>query len=389
MLCGEQSTELFGKSEAEDSSVRRPANHMTGRRRVIGTTLSFSAMLMLAACGQDGDSKEPQARPVRTVIVDKGPTDELVELTGHIQAENEATLAFRIGGRMTERFVGSGDSIRANQLLARLDPQNELNGLRSAQARLTAAQGGLREARNNYAREKALLARRYTTQILFDRAQTAVQTSQSELEDAQARLKIAQDQVSYTELKSDVAGTITARGAEAGEVVQAGQMIFQLAQAGGWDAVFDVPARLLRAAPRDPNVRLSLSDEPNITAAGRVRQVDPQADPVTRTFRVRVRIISPPSAMRLGATIVGRMHVNPAVAISIPASALTEFQGQPSVWIVDPKSLTVSMRRVEVSRFQASTATVSAGLDAGDIVVTAGTQALHPGQKVRLLGASS
>ena len=326
---------------------------------------------------------------MRTVIVEKGPTDELVELTGHIQAENEATLAFRIGGRMTERFVGSGDSIRANQLLARLDPQNELNGLRSAQARLTAAQGGLREARNNYAREKALLARRYTTQILFDRAQTAVQTSQSELEDAQARLKIAQDQVSYTELKSDVAGTITARGAEAGEVVQAGQMIFQLAQAGGWDAVFDVPARLLRAAPRDPNVRLSLSDEPNITAAGRVRQVDPQADPVTRTFRVRVRIISPPSAMRLGATIVGRMHVNPADAISIPASALTEFQGQPSVWIVDPKSLTVSMRRVEVSRFQASTATVSAGLDAGDIVVTAGAQALHPGQKVRLLGASS
>jgi membrane fusion protein, multidrug efflux system len=351
--------------------------------------LSLSALLLLAGCGPEINSKAPQARPVRTVIAEKSVVDDLVEMTGHIQSERETTLSFRIGGRIIERSVGAGDNVRPGQVLAKLDPQNEQNGVRSAQARLVAAQGHLREARNNLARERALLARRYTTQILFDRAQTAVQTAQSEIEDAQARLKIAQDQLSYTELKATAAGAITARGAEAGEVVQPGQMIYQLAQQGGWDAVFDVPARLLRAAPRDPNVTLALTDDPKVTTTGRVRQVDPQADPITRTFRVRVGIVNPPGAMRLGATVVGRLRLNPAHAISIPATALTEIDGRPSVWIVDPPSSTVSMRRIEILRFDPATVVVSDGLRVGDIVVTAGVQALHPGQKVRLLGARS
>ena len=365
------------------------AMQMTAKRDLFWIVVLSGAALLLAACGRDDASKAVQPRPVRTIIVEKSELNELVEMTGHIQAESETTLSFRIGGRIIERSVGSGDNVSPGQVLAKLDSQNEQNALRSAQARLVAAQGNVREAHNNFARERALLARRYTTQILFDRAKTAVQTSQSEVEDAQARLRIAQDQLSYTDLKADAAGTITARRAEAGEVVQAGQMIFQFARQGGWDAVFDVPARLLRTVPRDPNVTLALADDAKVTTTGRVRQVDPQADPVTRTFRVRVSIINPPSAMRLGATVVGRMHFNPVPAISIPASALTEIDGQPGVWIVDPSSSTVTMRRIEILRFDPATVAVSHGLSVGDIVVTAGVQALHPSQKVRLLRASS
>jgi RND family efflux transporter MFP subunit len=273
-------------------------------------------------------------------------------------------------------------------LLAKLDPQDELNGLRSAQARLVAAQGRLREARNNFAREQSLLARKYTTKVLFDQAQTAVQTTQSEVEDAKARLQIAKDRVSYTELKADAASTVIARGAETGEVVQAGQMIFRVAREKGWDAVFDVPAQVLRSAPHDPTIIVALTDDPAVTATGRVRQVDPEADPITRTFRVRVSLSNPPAAMRLGATVVGRMQLNPSRAISIPASALTEFDRQQSVWIVDPARLTVSKRKVEVFRFDPGRVVLSGGLDPSDIVVTAGVQALHPGQKVRLLESS-
>jgi RND family efflux transporter MFP subunit len=370
--------------------VVAPTVHVTARRGLRWIALfSTAAFMALAACERDSDSKAPQPRPVRTVIVQKSELDELVEMTGHIQAENEATLSFRIGGRIIERSVGAGDNVRRDQVLAKLDPQNETNALRSAQARLVAAQGNLREARNNFAREGALLARKYTTKVLFDRAQTAVQTSQSEVEDAKAQLRIAQDRLSYTELKADAVGTIIARGAEVGEVVQAGQMIFQLARQGGWDAVFDVPARVLRAAPRDPNVTIALTDDPTVTTVGRVRQVDPQADPVTRTFRVRVTLSSPPSAMRLGATVVGRMRLNPSRAISVPASALTEIDGEPSVWVVDPSSSTVSMRKVKILRFEPGAVVISDGIEAGEIVVTAGVQALHPAQKVRLLGASS
>ena len=116
-----------------------------------------------------------------------------------------------------------------------------------------------------------------------------------------------------------------------------------------------------------------------------MREVSPQADPVTRTFEVKVGLTDPPAAMRLGATVVGRMKLDTAPVIEIPATALTEFDRRPAVWVVDPSSLTVSLRNVEVARNDPATIAISQGLDSGEIVVTAGTQALHPGQKTRLL----
>lgn len=345
-------------------------------------------MLTLAACGRDAEDAARDARPVRAVVIEKSHIGEIVELTGSIQPEREQALSFRIGGRITERFVGSGDVVKAGQLLARLDSQNEMNVLRSAQARLTAAQGRLREAENVFAREQSLLARRYTTKNRFDQAQTAVETAKSDIVDATAQLRIAQDNVSYTELKPDSAGTIVARLAEAGEVVQPGQVIFRMARAGGWDAVFDVPSRLLRETPTDATLDVALADDPSVTATARVRQVDPQADINTRTFRVRASIQSPPPAMRLGASVTGRARFDPTRAISIPASALTESDGKPSVWIVDPATMTVSLRNIGVARFTSDAVIVASGLKPEDTIVTAGVQALHPGQKVRLLGAA-
>jgi RND family efflux transporter MFP subunit len=348
----------------------------------------LAALATLAGCERKTKEKAVEARPVRTITAAKGGTGETVVLTGQISAENEASLAFRIGGRIIERLVDVGARVEPDQVLARLDPQNELNALRSAQAALSAAEGKLVEATNTFDRQRTLLPQGFTTQVLFDQAQQALNTARSQVDNAQAQLHIAKDRVSYTELKAGVAGSVTARTAESGEVVQPGQMVFQVARQDGRDAVFDVPAQVIRSAPPDPKITVSLTDDPAVTAMGRVRQVDPQADPITRTFRVRVSLIDPPPAMFLGATVKGRMQLEAAPSISIPASALTRINGQPAVWLVDPKALTVSLHNVAVERFDPGTVVISQGLDGGEIVVTAGVQALHPGQKVRLLGAT-
>jgi RND family efflux transporter MFP subunit len=148
-----------------------------------------------------------------------------------------------------------------------------------------------------------------------------------------------------------------------------------------------VPAQLIRTAPTDPKITVTLPDDPKVTAQGRVREVAPQANPVTRTFEVKVGLTNPPPEMRLGATVTGRMEMEAVPVITIPATALTKFNRQPAVWIVDPAKQTVSMRNVDVLRFDQGTVAVSQGLDTGEVVVTAGVQALHPGQKVRLLGS--
>jgi membrane fusion protein, multidrug efflux system len=345
--------------------------------------------LLAAGCNQEAKTEPPLPRPVRTVTVEKGVVGDAVQLTGDIRAENEVNLAFRIGGRIIERKGEVGDKVEPDQVLAKLDPQDELNTLRSAQAALTAAHAQQVEAQNTFDRQNHLMERGFTTRAIFDSAKQALQTAQARVDDATAQLDIAQDRVGFTELRANVEGTITARSAESGQVVQAGQPIFTVARTDGRDAVFDVPAQVLRAAPADATITIALADDPSVTAKARVRTVSPQADPVTRTFQVRLSLIDHPEAMRLGATVTGRLQLESGKGISIPASALTATGSKPAVWVVDPANLTVALRNVEVARFDPATAVISSGLEPGDVVVTAGVQALHPGQKVRLLGATS
>jgi membrane fusion protein, multidrug efflux system len=360
---------------------------MTLYRMPMMAFMTLAAALLLAACQKETDTAVPAARPVRTVTVAKSSAGVPLSFTGRIEAEDEVALAFRISGRLLENNSKLGDRLQPGQVIARLESQNEMNTLRQAQAGLAAAQGQLTQARNHFVRQETLLAQGWTTQANFDQATQAQQTAQSQVDAAEAQLKTAHDLVSFTELKADAPGVITAVGPGAGEVVQAGQMVVRLARKDGRDAVFDVPAQVIRSAPSDPQVAVSLTDDPAVTAHGRVREVAAQANPVTRTFEVKVGLTEPPPAMRLGATVVGRMETDAVPIIEIPATALTRANQQPAVWIVDPSSRTVSIRNVDVLRFEQAQVVVSQGLDTGEIVVTAGVQALHPGQKIRLLGS--
>ena len=351
--------------------------------RIYGS-LVFGA-LVLTACKRDIKQEAAEPRPVRTVIAVRAADGESVVLTGHVQAQDETSFAFRIAGRMTERPVNVGDRVAAGQVLAKIDPLNEVNALRSAQANLAAARAQVVQTRAAFERQRILLGQGHTPRAQFDMAEKALRTAVAQVDSAEAQVEVASDRVGFTTLTADAPGTVTARGAEPGEVVQAGQMIVQVARQGGRDAVFDVPAQLLRAAPSDPVVQVSLAADPSVQATGRVREVAPQADPVTRTFQVRVGLTDPPAAMLLGSTVNGRVHLASDAVIALPASALTEFNRLPAVWVVDPQKLTVSMRNIELLRHDPGTVVVAHGLDTGEIVVTAGVQALHPGQKVRLL----
>jgi len=346
-----------------------------------------TATILLAACRPEAEPMMLGARPVRTVVAARQEAGTPITLTGRVEAEDEVSLAFRISGRILESDLKLGDRVESGQLVARLESQTELNTLRSARANLAAAEGQLTQARNNFERQDTLLKQGWTTRANHDQATQALQTAKAQVDGAEAQLKTAHDLVSFTELRADAPGTVTATGPSAGAVVQVGQMIVKLARKDGRDAVFDAPAQLLRSGAGDPEVTVSLTEDPSIVARGRVREIAPQADPVTRTFTVKVGLTEPPSAMRLGATVTGRMYGESHTAIEIPATALTRVNSQPAIWIVDPVSNAVSLRNIEVLRYEPGTVAISGGLDVGEIVVTAGVQALHPGQKVRLLGS--
>ncbi|MBV8443825.1 MAG: efflux RND transporter periplasmic adaptor subunit, partial [Hyphomicrobiales bacterium] len=349
--------------------------------------VAVAAIIAAAVAGCDKTSPSArEARPVRAVAVEQGAEGEIVSLTGHVRAKDQASLAFRLDGRMIERPVHVGDALKPGQVVARLDPQIQDNALRSAEANLASLEAVVTQAQLTFARQQELLKNGWTPRSKFDEAQQKLLSAQAQVDSAKAQVKIAREQQSYTALYADAPGAVTAVGAEPGEVVRAGQMIVQVARDGGRDAVFDVPEQLIRNGPRDPAVELALTNDPQVKATGRVREVAPQADATTRTFQVKVGVTDPPEAMKLGDTVVGRIRLSPPPGVVIPASALVQAQGLPAVWIVDPQSETVSLREIKVLRYDPGSVVVSNGLDRGELVVTAGVQTLRPGQKVRILG---
>ena len=301
--------------------------------------IAAAALIAATVAGCDKDHLPiPEARPVRTVTIEHGAEGEIVSLTGHVCAKDQAALAFRLDGRMIERPVNVGDVLEAGQVVARLDPQIPDNALRSAEANLASLEAVLTQARLTFGRQEQLNKAGWSTRANFDEAQQKLLSAQAQVDSAKAQMRIAREQQSYTVLYADAAGSVTAVGAEPGEVVRAGQMIVQVARQGARDAVFDVPEQLIRTGPRDAVVEITLSNDPTVKATGRVRETSPQADAATRTYQVEVGISNPPDAMRLGATVTGRIKLAPPGGVEVPASALTETDGRtavrPSGWSI-------------------------------------------------------
>lgn len=350
---------------------------------------ALACALALGACQEEQAETSP-VRPVRTIVVERSTDADAITLTGQVQSRDQASLAFRIDGRLVERPVSVGSRVVAGQMVARIQADDAENALRSARANLSAAEATLAQAAADEARQKELLSKQIIAAARYEQAEQARQSAEAQVEAAEAQLESAEDTLGYTELRADTGGVVTAVGAETGEVVRAGQMVAQVARESGKDAVFNVPAQMIRNAPSpDPLVTVALADDPGISVTGHVREVAPQADATTGTYVVKVGLTEPPDAMRLGATVVGSVSLSTEPVVRLPGTALTQVEGGASVWVVDPAAMTVSARPVSVLRYDADDVIINEGLADGDIVVTAGVHALRPGQEVRLLDRST
>ena len=328
-----------------------------------------------------------EATLIRTLAVRMTQFDRTAALTGEIQSRRESNLGFRVGGKVIERLVDIGAKVAEGDLLARLDSQDQQNALKGAQSEAAAAQASIEQSRAQEERQRKLLTDGYTTRTQYDNAQRRYAQAQADLASAQAKLNAAQDTLSYTELRADRAGVITAKGAEPGQVVASGQMVVRLADPNEREAVFQVPGAGLRleAGAAMPTVEVRLVGDQNLVTEGTIREVSPGVDPVTRTYTVKVALADPPPAFLLGSAVVGRARLPAQAVINLPSSALFQTaQGDPAVWVVDQPRNTVSLRPVSVLQYDTGTVTVSNGLKAGENVVIGGSQKLRPGQKVTI-----
>jgi RND family efflux transporter MFP subunit len=341
--------------------------------------LAIAAGLALSAC----DEKSPPPPHVRVLVqtVKPGDFSNEAELTGDIQARVQAQQSFRVGGKIIERLVEVGDKVKADQVLARLDPQEQQSNVDNARAALQAQEAQLRLAEVSFKRQQLLLPKGYTSKSEFDQAQAQLRSSQSSHAAAQAQLANARDMLTYTELKASADGVITERQAETGQVVQATVPIFTLARAGERDAVFDVYESLFDQALAEQPVTVALLDRPAVTAQGKVREITPTIDAQSGTVKVKVELQNAPEEMTLGAVVTATVHPKTSHRVVLPWSALFKSQQQPAVWLVDDQHK-VTLQPISDVTYGSGTVLVGQGLQAGQQVVVAGGQLLHPGQQV-------
>jgi RND family efflux transporter MFP subunit len=242
----------------------------------------------------------------------------------------------------------------------------------------------VRQATAAFERQKDLLGRGNTTRRDYDQAEASLRSAQAQLDQAHSDLKVAQDQLAYTELRADADGIITARMAEAGQVVAQAQPIYTLARDGPRDAVFNVHEWALTNVDADKGVLISLVSDPAVTTPGDVRELSPAVNPSTQTVTVKIALRDTPAAMTLGALVNGTARLNQQKVVLVPWAALFEIDGRPAVWVLDPGGSIASLKPVTIARYTKDQIAVSSGLQTGEIVVSAGAQMLHPGQKVEI-----
>lgn len=305
-----------------------------------------------------------------------------VALTGDIEPKYTSNIAFRVSGKIEKRLVEIGDHVEPDTVLARLDPRDQQANVDTAKAGLVSAEALLTQAQTNYDRQAKLYQEGYATRPAYDQAEQQLRTQKASVESAKAAVGTAMENFGYVELKSGVAGIITARNVEAGQVVEAGQTVFTLAQDGGRDAVFDLYESLVASPPGNQKIDVYLQADPMIATAGKVREISPTVDATAGTVKVKIGLEKVPPEMSLGAPVVGVGTFRPRKAIVLPRSALYRWHDAPAVWTVDAKTHEVTPKVVDVLRFAGDDIILSGGVAPGELVVTAGLQFLYPGQVV-------
>ncbi|MCE1235124.1 MAG: efflux RND transporter periplasmic adaptor subunit [Hyphomicrobiales bacterium] len=343
------------------------------------------ALLALSACKEEKkiEGGEP-IRPVRTLTVAADAETRTLRYSGSVRARVETALGFRVPGKIVERLVDVGRRVEAGHVLARLDPTDLKLSLQTAEANVAAARARVKVTDDARGRARALNTKGFMADSSLDQADLAFDQAKAALEAAVYARDQAANQIDYADLKADADGIVTEIRADVGQVVAAGTPVVTLARDDEKEVAIAVPEQDVVRFRLDQTVSVRFWAERDLVLAGRVREIAGSADAASRTYAIRVGF-SDDARVRLGmtATVEAVVPVSEG-AIVVPASALAGEPGKTRVWVVDPAAATVAPRDVTLGAVAPEGVRILSGLAPGDVVVTAGTQFLTPGRKVRL-----
>ena len=346
-------------------------------------------MLALSACSPKQAAPEP-IRAVKLMTVGASDLNVQGEYAAEVRARVETRLGFRVGGKVLVRQVEAGQRVKAGQVLAEIDPQDYALAAQAAQAQVVGARSQRDLAAADFKRYEALLAQNFISAAELERRSAVLKAAQAVLDQALAQAQTLGNQTSYAKLTAPAAGVITGVEAEPGQVVSAGQAVVRLAQEGPRDAVFAVPEHVVGRLTIGQKMSASVGNT-NQVVQGQVREIGASADPVTRTFTVKLGLVKAES-LPLGATLnvhAPQLAGSQSDVIKVPTNALRQEGTQTAVWIFDAQTSTVASQVVQVATADGNEVVITSGLKPGQQIVSTGVHVLSPGQKVSVYNANS
>lgn len=350
----------------------------TSARTRLARLAAPASIIVLTACSPqtDGPAKPITLVEVMTVLPTAHASSQV--LTGAVQARAQTPSAFLVSGRLTSAQLSVGDRVRKGQVLASLSATEQEADVAAAEAGVAAAQSRLAQVKSSLDRQKNLWDQGLTTRSALDGAQTAYDTAVSAAESADAQLSLAREALSYTNLVASADGVIIRKLAEVDEVVQAGSPVYVIAEDGPRNVVINVQETAIADWSRNQRVSVTPFSSAQMLE-GQVSEIAPALD-ATGTVQVKVAI---DADLPLGAPVSVQLRAQPEDRILLPAQALGQSHGSPTVWIVGDGN-SVRQAPIRVENYETGTIVVAEGLKEGDVVVTAGTQFLSPGQVVEV-----
>jgi RND family efflux transporter MFP subunit len=283
--------------------------------------------------------------------------------------------------------------VRAGEVLAHLDEADLELSLESAQSALRSAIADAAKARADFSRYDQL--GRHSPAFLpseYDSRLSATRMADARLLAAQRQVELAKDQLNYGTLAADADGVITALPVQVGQVVAAGQIVASLAHTAQTEVVVDVPENRLPEVRKADGITISLWADPDHRLTGRVREIGAQADAASRTFAVKVTVLDPPpNLFALGMTATVRFVAPPHASVAIlPATAITDRNGTPAVWVFDPKARHATLRPVKIAGYGGDgSVAIASGMSVGEQVVTAGASEIDPSMRLIAWGGAA
>lgn len=353
------------------------------------TLIALTAATLVAGCAPEKPAST--ARPVRTFEINYDAAFEVNRYVGTVQARHEVDHAFRVGGKIAQRKVDVGQTVREGDVLAVLDDADYRLAEEAARQQLAAASAQARQAESDRLRLGALKKDGSVSVADDEHAQSKAQTTQAAAEAEAKKLDLTRNRLKYTVLYASRSGVVTAVRFEIGQVVAEGQPVVSIADNGEPEIVVDVPEDHL-AAFRNAQFKAWLASAPEEAFEVALRELSPQAVQQTRTYRARLK---PVQARRLAlgatATLVANRTMGKTPVAAIPAAALTQAGGKPAVWIVKQDGAgtvgTVDLIGIAVHGYRNDQVLMS-GPRPGELIVTAGVQKMAPGLKVSLPSAA-